>query len=70
MSLLLNCESTLVPVGEVARRINPILQGWITYYGRFYQSVPYPVMGQVDLHLSKLIARKHKQGSLTVHASG
>lgn len=58
---------TLVPLGEVARRINPVLRGWITYYGRFYQSALYPVMAHVDLHLSKWIARKHKRtrGSLS-----
>lgn len=57
---------TPIPLGEIARRINPILQGWITYYSRFYQSKLYPVMAQVDLHLAKWIARKHKRarGSL------
>lgn len=33
----------------------------VTYYGRFYQSSLYPVMAQVDLHLAKWIARKHKR---------
>ncbi|WP_416373151.1 group II intron maturase-specific domain-containing protein [Escherichia coli] len=51
---------TPIPLGEIARRINPILQGWITYYSRFYQSTLYQVMAQVDLHLAKWIARKHK----------
>ncbi|WP_415641161.1 group II intron maturase-specific domain-containing protein [Serratia ureilytica] len=58
---------TLVPLGEVACRINPVLRGGKTYYGRVYQSSLYPAMAQVDLHLTKWIARKHKRirGSLS-----
>ena len=25
-----------LPLEEIARRLNPILRGWIQYYGRFY----------------------------------
>ncbi|MDM4038640.1 group II intron maturase-specific domain-containing protein [Escherichia coli] len=44
----------------------------MTYYSRFYQSKLYPVMAQVDLHLAKWIARKHKRvrGSLVRDSSG
>jgi len=51
---------TLISVEEMARRINPVLRGWVAYYGRFYQSARYPVMAQVDLHQAKWIERKHK----------
>lgn len=50
-----------IPLVEIARWINPVIRGWITYYGRFYQSALYPVMVQVDLHLAKWIVRKHKR---------
>jgi RNA-directed DNA polymerase len=30
------CASMFVPLEEIARRLNPILRGWIQYYGRFY----------------------------------
>ena len=52
---------TPIPLGEIARRIHPVLRGWVNYYGRFYQSALYPVMAQVDLHLAKWIVRKHKR---------
>ena len=52
---------TLLSLEEIARRINPVLRGWVAYYGRFYQSALYPVMAQVDLHLAKWIVRKHKR---------
>lgn len=46
---------------EIARRINPVVRGWMDYYGRFYRSALFPVMAYVDLHLAKWIARKHKR---------
>lgn len=52
---------TPITLEEIARQINPALHGWVNYYGRFYQSVLYPVMEQVDLHLAKWIVRKHKR---------
>lgn len=52
---------TPITLEEIARRINPVLRGWVNYYGRFYQSALYPVMEQVDLHLAKWIVRKHKR---------
>lgn len=52
---------TPITLEAIARRINPVLLGWVNYYGRFYQSALYPVMAQVDLHLAKWITRKHKR---------
>jgi len=43
---------TPITLEEIARRINPVLRGWVEYYGRFYQSALYPVMARVDLHLA------------------
>jgi len=52
---------TPISLEEIARRINPKLRGWMEYYGRFHRSALYPVLAQVDLHLAKWIARKHKR---------
>ena len=52
---------TPISLAEIARRINPVLRGWMAYYGRFYKSALYSVMAQIDLHLAKWIARKHKR---------
>ena len=32
------------PSSDLARMFNPIVQGWINYYGRFYKSRLYPVL--------------------------
>ena len=31
-------------ITDLARFINPIVQGWINYYGRFYKSRLYPLL--------------------------
>jgi group II intron reverse transcriptase/maturase len=51
---------------EIARGINPIVRGWVVYYGSFYGSALHRVMEQIDLHLVKWLVRKYKRirGSL------
>jgi hypothetical protein len=31
---------------ELAKTINPIVAGWMQYYGRFYRSALYPLLGR------------------------
>lgn len=52
---------TPISLEEIARRINPVLRGWMDYYGRFYRSRLVWIMAHVDLHLAKWIARKYKR---------
>jgi group II intron reverse transcriptase/maturase len=47
---------------EIAGWINPVLRGWLTYYGRFYRSALYPVLAYIDLNLLKWA--KHKLNRL------
>ena len=53
-------RSTLT-LEEIAHRINPIVRGWVQYYGRFYRGALYPVMAKIDQHLTKWIKAKHKR---------
>ena len=50
-----------ISLEEIARRINPVVRGWMVYYGRFYRSALCRVVAQVDLHLAKWIVHKHKR---------
>ncbi len=58
-------RKTRISLEEIAQRINPVVRGWMVYYGRFYRSALRRVMEQIDLHLVKWIVRKHKR----VHGS-
>jgi len=40
---------------------NPIIRGWLQYYGRFYRSALYPPMRQLDRSLARWADRKYKK---------
>ncbi len=46
---------------DLARIINPIVHGWISYYGRFYKSMLYPLLRRLNAHLARWAARKYKR---------
>ena len=37
---------------KICRVFNPIIRGWLQYYGRFYRSALYPPMRQLDRSLA------------------
>jgi RNA-directed DNA polymerase len=39
---------TDLTLDDLARWLNPILAGWINYYGRFYRSALYPLLRRVN----------------------
>ncbi len=46
---------------DLARMWNPVLRGWINYYGRFYKSALHPVFRQCNRSLTRWATRKFKR---------
>jgi RNA-directed DNA polymerase len=46
---------------EIARRINPVIRGWMQYYGRFYRSALYPLLARINAYLVQWIRKKYKR---------
>lgn len=46
---------------KIAQRINPIVTGWINYYGAYQRSALYPVLRHIDRYLMKWVKRKYKK---------
>jgi len=46
---------------DIAELLNPLLRGWIAYYGRFASSALYPVLRYVNLTLVAWAMRKFKR---------
>lgn len=46
---------------QLARFINPIVRGWIQYYGAFYPSVLRPFLQRINAYLVRWIRRKYKR---------
>jgi RNA-directed DNA polymerase len=49
-----------VSLEAIAQAINPIVRGWIAYYGQYNRSALYPILRHIDLHLVKWVKRKYK----------
>lgn len=46
---------------ELAEAINPIVAGWMNYYGRFYRSALYPLLQRINTYLVRWAGRKYKR---------
>ncbi len=46
---------------DIAHMFNPIIRGWINYYGKFYKSALYPVFRHFNCTLSRWVERKYKR---------
>src|SRR5262245_15848033 len=48
-------------ITDVARKINPIVRGWIQYYGAFYRSALVPLLARINSYLLRWIRKKYKR---------
>ena len=46
---------------ELARRFNSVIQGWVSYYGKFYRSRLHKVFHALDMRLTKWARWKFKK---------
>jgi RNA-directed DNA polymerase len=52
---------TQVGEADLARRINPIVRGWMNYYGAFYRSALYPLLARINAYLMRWLRKKYKR---------
>jgi RNA-directed DNA polymerase len=50
-------------VSDLARSINPVIRGWLAYYGRFYRSALYPLLDRINTYLLRWIGKKYRVGA-------
>ncbi len=48
-------------LAEIAAQINPIVAGWINYYGRFYPSRIVPLLQRINTYLMRWAGMKYKR---------
>jgi RNA-directed DNA polymerase len=46
---------------DIARQINPVIRGWLNYYGRYYRTAMYPILRQLQYALVRWAMRKYKR---------
>jgi len=52
---------TPMTLEAIAEMVNPVVWGWINYYGRYHRSALGPVLRQLDMSLAKWAMRKYKR---------
>jgi group II intron reverse transcriptase/maturase len=52
---------TRTSMADLARRINPIVRGWMNYYGAFYRSELYSLLARINAYLMRWLRNKHKR---------
>lgn len=48
-------------IDDLARMFNPIIRGWINYYGRYYKSALYPTLRHLDRRLAHWAMTKYQR---------
>ena len=46
---------------DLAQEVNPVIQGWMNYYGAYQRSALVPILRHIDQHLVKWVKRKYKK---------
>jgi RNA-directed DNA polymerase len=46
---------------QLAREINPVVRGWINYFGRFHPSALYSSLNRINDYLVRWLVRKYKR---------
>jgi len=54
-------HQTQLSLQDIARQLNPILRGWIAYYGHYAPSALYPLLQYVNQKLVAWVMRKFKR---------
>jgi len=48
-------------LADIARWVNPIVRGWMQYYGRFNRSALYPLLQRINAYLVRFLRKKFKR---------
>ncbi|MEV4250020.1 reverse transcriptase domain-containing protein [Streptosporangium canum] len=46
---------------DLSRLINPVVRGWMRYYGAFYRSALYPLLARINAYLMRWSRNKYKR---------
>jgi len=52
---------TDLTLDDLAEWLNPIIAGWMNYYGRYYRTGLYPLLRRVNLYLRRWAGKKYRR---------
>ncbi|MCA1705829.1 MAG: group II intron reverse transcriptase/maturase, partial [Actinobacteria bacterium] len=54
-------RQTNLSLDDLAKWLNPIVAGWMHYYGRYYRSALYPLLRRVSIYLRRWAGKKYRR---------
>jgi RNA-directed DNA polymerase len=54
-------QRTWHTIGSLAREINPVVRGWMQYFGAFYRSAMLPLLRRINSYLMRWLRKKYKR---------
>ncbi len=48
-------------LADLARMLNPLVRGWMEYYGAFYRTALYPFLQRINAYLVRWLRKKYKR---------
>jgi RNA-directed DNA polymerase len=48
-------------IGEIAKSVNPVIRGWMQYYGVFYKTEMYPLLRRINSYLVRWMRKKYRR---------
>ena len=54
-------QRTDLSEADLARRINPVVRGWLNYYGAFHRSALYPLLTRINAYVMRWSRNKYKR---------
>ena len=53
-------RNPILSLADLARWVNPIVAGWMNYYGRYYRSQMHPLLQRLNPYIRRWAARKYR----------
>ncbi|HEY2765744.1 MAG TPA: group II intron maturase-specific domain-containing protein [Pseudonocardiaceae bacterium] len=52
---------TQLALEDLAQQVNPVVRGWMQYYGAFYRSALDPLLKRINAYLVRFLRRKFER---------
>ena len=52
---------TTLSLDELAAWVNPIMRGWLNFYGRFYRTALLPLIRRINAYILRWARKKYKR---------
>jgi group II intron reverse transcriptase/maturase len=54
-------QATRLTIYDLAKKLNPVVRGWVSYYAKFYPQILHRALVKIDLRLGRWARKKYKR---------